>query len=420
MKSNLSIIIRREYLERVNRKSFIISTILTPVLMLALMLVPTLIAIYAGPEDKKIAVFDASTVVAPRLQSDEGLKFVPIDGAELDSIKSDEAYDAVLVIGSDVVSRPEQSVTLFTRGAASMATESYIRGEIKNAVRDRRIRAYNIDNLAQILEEVEPDVVIDTKRIDSDEEKSTSSALSYAIAMLTMLVLYMFILMYGQMVMTSIIEEKNNRVLELVVSSVKPFHLMTGKILGIGLVAVTQILIWTVLLLACSMWLMPPLIKAAASADAQIASTMSMLADPMFMGNLLVFLVLFLIGGYMFYSSIFAAIGSSVDNIQDASQLTTLAVVPIIVALVISMAVANDPNSSLALWCSYIPFTSPMVMMARMPFGIPLWQEILSLAVLVVSFIFMIWLCGKIYRVGIFMYGKKPSMMEIIKWVRYK
>ena len=240
--------------------------------------------------------------------------------------------------------------------------------------------------------------------------------------MFTMLVLYMFILIYGQMVMTSIIEEKNNRVLELVVSSVKPMQLMMGKILGVGLVAITQILIWGAILVAASLWLMPALTAtlAAESSDPGMLQALYQLGDPVFMATLMLMLTIFLIGGYLFYSSIFAAIGSAVDNIQDASQLTSLAVVPIIFALMVAMAVVADPNSSLAVWTSIIPFTSPMVMMARIPFGVPLWQEIVSVAVLFLSFFGMIWITAKIYRVGIFMYGKKPSIAELIRWTRYK
>lgn len=419
MKNNLSIIISREYLERVKRKSFIISTILMPLLMLAMMLVPTLIAIYSGPQEQIIAVIDDSGKIAPGLRSDGGITFRPVTG-DLASFKENEDYDAILTIGCDVISSPKGAITLYTRGTPSMQTESIIRDKLENSIRDQRVQAYDIENLAQILEEIDPDVSLITYRIDKDEEESTSSVLSYIISVFTMFVLYMFILMYGQMVMTSIIEEKNNRVLELVVSSVKPFDLMTGKIMGIGLVAVTQILIWAVLLLACTIWLMPSMVKAAIGADPEMGAAIGQLADVGFMANLLIFMVLFLIGGYLFYSSIFAAIGSAVDNIQDASQLTTIAVVPIILALLISMTVVQDPSSSLAMWCSFIPFTSPMVMMARMPFGIPLWEQILSLVILYISFMFMMWLCGKIYRVGIFMYGKKPTFMEIVKWTRYK
>lgn len=421
MTSALKIIIAREYLERVKRKSFIISTILMPILMLGMMVAPTLIAIMSGPEERVIAVIDDSGVIAPTLQNEEDITFKPF-GGDMAAAKADEDYDAILVIGKDVVSQPDGNVSLYTRGAPSMQTESFIEGQLERTVENLRIKQYNIANLSQILDEVKVDMTLNTYRIDKDEESATSSILSYILGTVTMFILYMFILLYGQMVMTSIIEEKNNRVLELVVSSVNPNDLMMGKILGIGLVAITQIMIWAVLLIACSIWVMPGLISAASAVDgnADMATALAQLGDTGFMVNLLVYLILFLIGGYLFYSSIYAAIGSAVDNIQDASQLQSIAIVPIILALIISMTVVNDSNSSLAVWTSMIPFTSPMVMMARLPFGIPAWQPLVSIIILALSFLGMIWVSAKVYRVGIFMYGKKPTVMELVRWVKYK
>lgn len=422
MKSALGIIISREYLERVKRKSFIITTILMPLLMLAMMVAPALIMALSGPEEQTIAVIDDSGVVAPRLQNEGDITFIPVN-TPLTDLKADDNYQAILVIGKDVISEPDGNISLYTHGSPSMVTEQFISGQLSDVIEDQRIRAYEIDNLRQILDEVNVDVQLQTYRLDKEEETATSSILSYLLGTFMMLILYMFIMLYGQMVMTSIIEEKNNRVLELVVSSVKPTDLMMGKILGIGAVAVTQILIWAVLLIGCSIWIMPLLSTSVAqsgTADPAMIQAVAQLADPSFMGQLLIFMVLFLIGGYLFYSSIYAAIGSAVDNIQDASQLTSIAIVPIILALIISMSVVQDPNSALAMWTSYIPFTSPMVMMARVPFGIPVWQSIVSLVILYVSFVGMIWLAAKIYRVGIFMYGKKPTVAELIRWTRYK
>lgn len=421
MTSALKIIIAREYLERVKRKSFIISTILMPILMLGMMVAPTLIAIMSGPEERVIAVIDDSGVIAPTLQNEGEITFRSFSGDMADA-KANEDYDAILVIGRDVVSQPKGSLSLYTRGAPSIQTEDYISSQLQRTIETLRIKQYDIANLSQILDEVKVDVKLDTFRIDKEEEGATSSILSYILGTVTMFILYMFILLYGQMVMTSIIEEKNNRVLELVVSSVKPNDLMMGKIMGIGLVAITQIMIWAVLLIGCSIWIMPGLISAASATEGNegMATALAQLGDTGFMVNLLVYLILFLIGGYLFYSSIYAAIGSAVDNIQDASQLQSIAIVPIILALIISMTVVNDPNSSLAVWTSMIPFTAPMVMMARLPFGIPAWQPLVSIILLALSFLGMIWVSAKIYRVGIFMYGKKPSMMELIRWINYK
>lgn len=419
MNSQLSTIITREYLERVKRKSFIISTILMPIFMVGLMALPALIAIFSSPEEKKIAVIDESGIIAKTLQNDDEIKF-EITDATLGDLTDNDDYDAVLVIGKDIVKKPS-SATLYTHAASSMQLENNIASQIKQTIESIRLREYNIDNLNEILAAVNADVKLQTFRIDSDETSETSSTLSYIIGLIMSLMLYMFILIYGQMVMTSIIEEKNNRVLEIVVSSVKPTYLMLGKIIGIGLVAVTQILIWAVIIMSFTFWIMPSLAAGMATgADPEAMAAIGRLGDGSYMMSLFCYLLLFLVGGYLFYSSIYAAIGSAVDNIQDASQLQTVAILPIILGMVLSPSVVNDPMSTFATWVSIIPFTSPMVMMARIPFGIPFWQIALSIVLLYVTFIFMIWLSAKIYRVGIFMYGKKPTVKELIRWARYK
>ena len=249
--------------------------------------------------------------------------------------------------------------------------------------------------------------------------------------------LYIFLLLYGQMVMTSIIEEKNNRVLEIVVSSIKPAQLMMGKIIGIGLVAVTQVLIWAALISVISGSILPALLPAevmnevtafnngtidinTATNDAELLHALSVIGNVGYILSIFGYLILFLIGGFLFYSSIYAAIGSAVDNIQDAGQFQSIVVFPIIIGLILSMTVVNDPNSTLATIMSMIPFTTPMVMMARIPFGIATWEIIVSLVLLYISFLFMVWVAAKIYRVGIFMYGKKPSIKDLIRWINYK
>ncbi len=416
MNSPLSIIVSREYLERVQRKSFIISTLLTPLLMLGLMMAPALFAILAGPENKTIAVIDRTDAMIARQLDNEGeLNFKVVQG-ELAELIDNADYDAVLVIEADAVSRPS-AIKLYSHEAASMQTEGAISSQLENIIEDERIKAYDIDNLSQIMKEVKADVRLETFRISEGDTSETSSIISYIVGITTSLMLYMFIMLYGQMVMTSIIEEKNNRVLEIVVSSVKPNALMMGKIVGIGLVAVTQILIWGIILTACSICLMPLVSGAAQGAG---GFDLGVLGSPAYILELFGYITLFLIGGYLFYSSIYAAVGSAVDNIQDASQLVSIAVIPIIIGMVVSMSVVQNPASSLAVWTSMIPFTSPMVMMARIPFGIPAWQIWTSLALLYASFAGMVWLSAKIYRVGIFMYGKKPSFSELIRWARYK
>ncbi len=438
MNNNLGIIVRREFMERVGKKSFIVTTLLMPVLMLLMMALPALIAIFSTPSDKSIAVCDQSGVVMPILGQAgiEHLTFVSTD-QPADSVLHDSDYYGVLSIPDDIVERPS-SALLFIHEGGSVETESSIRNLIKEAVRDQRMQAYDIDNLQQILDETNVEVNLQTIRVDeTGAEEATSSSLSFGIGMFMTFLLYMFLLMYGQLVMTSIIEEKNNRVLELVVSSVKPLHLMLGKIFGVGLVAVVQIIIWGALLCVMSAFLLPALIPAevgeqvamfntgnlptgADTLNPELLNAISLFSSVAYIAKLFGFILIFLIGGFLFYASIFAAIGSAVDNIQDASQLTSFAVIPIVIGLIVGMTAGSDPNSTLAFWTSVIPFTSPMVMLMRVPFGIPSWEVWLAIAVLYVSFLAMVWVAAKIYRIGIFMYGKKPSMRDLIRWARYK
>jgi len=420
MNHSLKLIIAREYMTRVKRKSFIITTILVPLLMIALSLAPAAVMLLSSPENRNIAVVDQTGLIASRLNNNDEVKFVSVD-APLDSLRADTDFDAILVIDANAVKKPAEAIRLYSRGAPAMQTGAYINSQLEDAIEDIRLEEYNIDNIKQILASVQADFELPTIRIDKEEDTATSVGLSYIIGLTLDMMLYMFILIYGQMVMNSIIEEKNNRVLEIVVSSVKPTWLMLGKISGIGLVAITQILIWAVLIGSCSLWSMPLLGDLGATSEStEIAAAISQLSDTGFIAGLFLYLLLFFIGGYLFYSAIYAAIGSAVDNVQDASQLSTIATMPVIIGIISSMAVLSNPGSTLAFWVSVIPFTSPMAMMSRLPYGVPMWEILLSLVVLYASFMALIWVCAKIYRVGIFMYGKKPTLMEIIRWARYK
>lgn len=419
--NSLGLIIQREYFERVKRKSFIITTIIVPIVMMALMAAPALFMALGKSEQKTVIVVDNTGMLASRLQGNDEIKFIP-STAPVDSLRANEDNEAILVIGSGAVANPSRDISLLSRNSISMMTDSYITGQLRNAIEDVRLEQYNIPDIKQIMESVKADVVMSTIRIDKDEDTETSTGLSYLLSMVLDMMLYMFILIYGQMVMTSIIEEKNNKVLEIVVSSVKPFDLMFGKISGVGLVAITQILIWALLITVGLSIAMPFLTPENLGDDtpAEMMAAISQFTDFGFLLSILVCMVLFFIGGFLFYASIYAAIGSAVSNVQDASQLSTIATLPVIIGIVGSMAIMQDPNSTFAFWISVIPFTSPMAMMSRLPYGVPFWEIALSLVVLYLSFVLMIWICGKIYRVGIFMYGKKPTLLEIIKWARYK
>lgn len=432
-----SIIIRREYMERVSKKSFIITTILVPILMLILALLPTAIMLFATGDTKTVAVIDDSGIILPNLKSDDDVKFVDAFATQEEMLASDSVY-GVLIIDRNIVNR-NAGLKLLTPNAASVSVESAITGQVNKIIETEKLKTYDIENLDKILDEVKTSVTLQTIRTDStgEEGESQSAAISSAIGTLLNFLLYMFLLMYGSLVMNSIIEEKNNRVLEIVVSSINPKSLMLGKIIGVGLVALTQIVIWVVIMFGITTLLLPSLIPADMMAEAQavnsgtadlasinmdadLAIAVGMFTNIGFVMKIMGLLLLFLIGGYLIYASIFAAIGASVDNIQDASQLQTIGLVPIFIGLFASLAVIADPNSTFALVMSLIPFTSPMVMMARVPFDVPTWQIVVSLALLFLTIIFMVWIAAKIYRIGIFMYGKKPTFRDLIRWARYK
>ncbi|MDE6828173.1 MAG: ABC transporter permease, partial [Alistipes sp.] len=333
------------------------------------------------------------------------------------------------------------NVRLYANSSSSLTVESTITGQIEQILEAEKLKGYNIGNLSQILDDVKTTVVMQTYRNDKSQEENSqaqSSVVATVLGYVLGFVLYMFLLIYGSMVMQSVIEEKNSRVLEVMVSSVRPFDLMLGKILGVAMVAVVQIVVWAVLICGVGSVLIPSLMPsdvmagaqamqaglpdaaAAGGMDPTMLSAVAAMTDMGYVVKIFVCLLLFVFGGYLLYSAMFAAVGSAVDNVQDASQLQLPVTLPVILALFAMFAVIKDPNSQLAFWFSMIPLTSPVVMMARIPYDIPMWEIVLSLALLYVSFVGMVWLAAKIYRVGIFMYGKKPTFRELAKWLRYK
>ena len=438
--SNISLIVGREFNERVRKKSFVITTLLMPVLMIALMVAPALIMEYSRGDVKRIAVIDRSGLVAGHLAGDEELSFEITELSVEDARKLLVEYFGVLVIGSDILAAPSD-VRLYANGSSSLALERNITGQIERILEAEKLRGYDIENLAQILDEVKTTVTLRTFRNDKSQDDDTqarSSVVATATGYILGFMLYMFLLLYGTMVMQSVIEEKNNRVLEVMVSSVRPFDLMLGKILGVALVAVVQVVIWGVLVGVAGTLILPRLVPDDVMTGAQalqagvpaaampgnlnpdMLQAVAAMTDAGYILRIFGCLMLFIIGGYLLYSAMFAAVGSAVDNAQDASQLQMPVTLPIILALLVMLAVIKDPDSQLAFWFSIIPFTSPVVMMARIPYDIPWWEVVVSLVVLYASFVGMVWLAAKIYRVGIFMYGKRPTLRELAKWVRYK
>lgn len=442
MKSKIGIIIGREFNERVRKKSFIITTLLTPVFMLAMMFAPMLITMYSKSDLKQVIVVDDSKIIAPMLQSNSEVEFIttplPIE------IARNEYSDcfAVLHIGNDIMSN-DNGAQLYTNGASSIALEENIATQIEKVLQNEKLKKHNIENLPQILADIKSDInLISYKNTTTHEEgnqtaESSSSVVATVLAYILSFMLYMFLLIYGVMVMQSVIEEKNNRVLEVMVSSVRPFEMMMGKILGVACVAVLQIIIWATIISGVAYFVLPmvlpdeimatlTLMKEGATATAMQGETqigmlqaIMMLSNISYIATILASLLVFVVGGFLLYAAMYAAVGSSVDSPQDAQQLQTPITIPIIVSLFVMMSVINDPTSDLAFWFSMVPLTSPIVMMARIPYEIPTWEIVLSATILYASFIVVVWGAAKIYRVGILMHGKKPNIKELWRWMKY-
>lgn len=429
----------REFKERVYKKSFILTTLLMPLFFAAISAAPALIMHFATGDTKTISVIDNSGIIAPQLESDQSVAFVTIPNGDLQeelkkSLESDNF--GLLYIGEDIVTNPN-NVQLYTNTSSSMLVEEYIVDQIEEIVEAERLKEYNISDLKQILEKIEVNISLSTFRNDKENTASSSAASSF-IGIALGFVLYFFLIIYGSIVMQSIIEEKNSRILEVMVSTVRPFDMMMGKILGVAAVAVTQIVIWGVLLVAISALLIPAIMPddvlasveaikggadvmsmASNGVDIEMVAALASITNTGYIAKMVLLLLLFMVGGFLLYAAMYAAVGASVDTVQDAQQLTTPIMLPIILSFIILTLVMNDPNSPLIIWCSMIPFTSPIVMMGRIPSGIPTWEIATSLALLYITFIVMVWFAGKIYRVGIFMHGKKPTFKDLYHWLKF-
>ena len=415
-------------MERVRKKSFVIATLLTPILTVGLMVAPTLFMFYGTSDQKQVVVVDRSGLVADKLTPTSEVMFVNqshLSKREACSIYGEESgMFGVLYIGGDVEQR--DSVQLITNASSSVMIEDVIRQQLNSIVEREKLRAHDIENLDEILASVATNIELATYENDGTGEEasmeSTSSGISYALGLILGMMLYMLLILYGQMVLTSVVEEKSNRVIDVMVTSSTPFQIMMGKILGIALVAVTQIAIWALLVIAASKFLVPVLFgdNIAATNDMMLASIMGTLTDTGYLAMLFGCLLLFVVGGFLLYAALYAAAGSAVDSVQEGQQYNTIIMMPIILSIFVMMSVFNDPNSPLAFWASMIPFTSPIVMIARIPFGIPIWEVVVSLIVLYITFIVVTWLAARIFRIGIFMHGKRPSWHELWQWVRMK
>jgi len=445
--SKIFLIISREFLIRVRKKSFIIMTILTPILFAALIVLPSYImTLSSGESGKKILVSDRSQICAPFFNDTEEFKYSFDSSTNVDSIKKnfpDDLYALVEI--SELDSALNLSVTAVSTKQLNIDAKKQIERFVQKAVEKAKLERYNIDNLDNIIKDIRTDISLKTYTIDKEgDEKVAMVEVYMGIAYIASFMIYMFIFMFGSMVMRGVIEEKTTRIVEVIVSSVKPFELMLGKILGVGSVALLQFLIWILLTVGITAGVQAVIgidkisggqemtQMASAQAGDEVAQVMAAAQNNEgFAGDLmsalsavpitsiLISFILYFMLGYFLYAAMFAAVGSAVDNEADTQQLIFPVTLPLILGLFIMIHTFQHPDSALSFWGSMIPFTSPMVMMARVPFGVPLWQLALSLGLLVVTFFFMTYVSAKIYRVGILMYGKKATFKDLFKWIKY-
>lgn len=445
---------------RVKKKSFLLTTFLAPIFLAAMMILPSVIMFMAEDKGKQVAVIDQSGIVMPYMIDTDAVDYTDYSGRSADSLKTrfkELGLDAlVLVSPLDSVSRTV-SVSAFSSKPISMDMKDAISRNVNEAIEEYRLAAYDIDGLKQIMEDVQADIPVSTYTLEDDgEEKITSSEVYMFVSLIFSIIIYMFIAMFSGMVMQSVIEEKSSRVVEVLVSSVKATELMFGKIIGVACVALTQFFLWVVLtgILVVGAGAVIGFDSLAGSATVQTEQMAQMTeglgVDPEVMAQsgmtpqmempsgenemaaviqtlrdidypmLLISFVIYFVLGYLLYASLFAAIGSAVENEADTQQLQIPVTIPLLLAFFIAFYAFKAPDSQLVFWGSMIPFTSPIVMLARIPFGVPLWEIIVSVVLLLLTFAGTAWMSAKIYKIGILMFGKKTTFKDLYKWLRQK
>ena len=433
----IGIIIKREYLTRVKKRSFLILTFLAPLFFAALMFLPAILMENSEKFDEKkvIAVCDESTLFIGKFENTDFNTFVYEDHS-IDVVKDlvkEGAYDGVLYIPGTEFNVPTNA-EIYSSKQLPMTLTSHIRSTMKQVVEHNKLMASGID--PSIVKAASTTINVQSIRMNDDSEQKSFGELEFFLGMFLCMIIYFAIFLFAQQVMRGVIEEKTNRIIEVIVSSVKPFELMMGKIIGIALVGLTQFLLWVVLTLVITgvastflptqevfstgTVMTEQIAEATSGSDSQgILTKVFDVINSINIKTILWCFLFYFIGGYFLYSAMFAAIGAAVDNETDTQQFATPITMLMIIPLLCSGIIANAPDSSIAMWLSMIPFTSPLAMMLRIPYGVPIWQLAVSLVLLFATFIVFTWLAGKIYRTGILMYGKKVSWKEIFKWIKY-
>ncbi|MBA7511786.1 hypothetical protein ES705_03782 [subsurface metagenome] len=446
--NKVSIIIRREYTTRVKKKSFIIMTLLAPLFMAAMFIIPVWVMTRKDTDEKTIAVIeDGTEMFKGKIPGTKYLKFEYLENVNLQEIKGnfgELGYYGILHISPKVTYLPS-AIQLLSHKQPPLDITGHISNAIEKEIERLKLLTYDIEDLDEILKEIDTDVKIQTIKIsDTGEEKETSTGIAMGLAYISGILIYMLTFIFGAQVMRGVIEEKTSRIVEIIISSIKPFQLMMGKIIGIALVGLTQFFFWiliTFVIISIAQSVLIPDISAITEqpltenilSSSPVGQTQVFEIQEMneiqeifsTLGNIpwltIIFsFIFFFLGGYLLYASLFAAVGAAVDNETDTQQFMMPITIPLLIGLFVAMGAFQNPESSIVFWFSLIPLTSPIVMMARIPFGVPLWELGLSMILLILTFIGTTWLAAKIYRTGILLYGKKPSYKEIWKWIRYK
>ena len=436
--NKIGLIIKREYLTRVRKRSFLILTFLGPILMAAIYIIPIMLALNSSTDHLRVAVVDESRWFESSFTNNDDHTFVPMHGQPIDSVKEmvkNGVFDMALYVPPTQLNIPSNAVVYSIR-QVPMEVETYISSVMEKEIKDQKLMAKGVD--PEIVSAVKTDVNLSVMRMDKKgNEKETFTEVQFALGIVLAMLVYGFIIFFGGQVMQGVSEEKTNRIIEVIISSVKPFQLMMGKIIGVSLVALTQFVLWIVLTLVLFLGFSaylgisnPEMLSQGTVMAQEITSNDIMsnenvqsilqIVHSIDFGTIIMTFLIFFILGYLLYATLFAAIGSLVDNNTDSQQFTLPVTVPLLIAFFSTFYIPNNPDSSLSLWLSMIPFTSPLSMMVRIPFGVPIWQIVVSVLLLAGTFVLMTWIAAKIYRTGILMYGKKLSYKEIFKWLKYK
>lgn len=435
--NHIPLIIKREYLSKVRKKSFIIMTILSPFILAAIPLIIGYLTTLNKDTVKSIYILDESDFLSDSFQSNDQTIYTKLVEIDLESAKilaNQEQADGLIYIPNNSLEFVADLIKFYSEESPSLSFISSLEYKIENKLSELKLQNEGID--LSLIDASKINVSINQESFEGVKTSKTGSIMKLSFGTFSGLLLFMFIMIYGGMVMRSVIEEKTSRVIEVIISSVKPIQLMMGKIIGTSLVAVTQVIIWAVLGFIFFMALTSFFgVDFGAAQSSQQTLVTEALSSPNIgdeikiifnefsnlpIANLLLAFLLYFIGGYLLYTSLFAAIGAAVDNETDSQQFMLPIMIPMILAIYVGgPSVIDAPHGTVCTVLSYIPFTSPVVMLMRIPFGVPIWQQLLSFSILIVTFMFTVWFAAKIYRIGILMHGKKPSYKDLYKWLKY-